>query len=69
MVICLRACRVFSLSMLERLEAAHMKGPCQGPLPVRVKALRQHLIEIWGDEKAPEDARRARPAMHSMMSS
>ena len=49
----------FSLSMLEKLEAAHLKGPGDGPLPVRVKGLRQHLIEIWGDEKAPEDSRRA----------
>jgi len=49
----------FATSMLQRLEAAHLKSAGEGPLPVRVKTLRRHLLEIWADEKSPEDSRRA----------
>jgi 1-acyl-sn-glycerol-3-phosphate acyltransferase len=45
--------------LLKRNEAKHLKKtPSAETVPLRVKALRRHLLEIWTDEKADPDTRR-----------
>lgn len=52
-------------ALLERLEAEHLKkSPAAETVPLRVKALRRHLLPLWGDEQAaPEARQRARAAL------
>lgn len=46
--------------LLEKCEKQHLKVcPSAETVPLRVKALRRHLIEIWADEKNPTDTRQA----------
>jgi hypothetical protein len=45
-------------ALLERQEKAHLKkSPSADTVPLRVKALRRHLIEIWTDDAAAADVR------------
>jgi 1-acyl-sn-glycerol-3-phosphate acyltransferase len=55
----------FTRVLLERLENEHLKqSPAAETVPLRVKALRRHLLEIWTDEKADPDTRaKARAAL------
>jgi 1-acyl-sn-glycerol-3-phosphate acyltransferase len=55
----------FVNALLERLEKEHLKkSPAAETVPLRVKALRRHVLEIWADEKADATARRqARAAL------
>jgi hypothetical protein len=48
--------------LLKRNETKHLKkSPSAETVPLRVKALRRHLLEIWTDEKSdPEAMRQAR---------
>jgi hypothetical protein len=40
-------------ALLERLETEHLKKtPSADTVPLRVKALRRHLLEVWTDENA-----------------
>ncbi len=52
-------------ALLERLEKTHLKGtPGGDTVPLRVKALRRHLLEAWTSEAAaPESRRQAREAL------
>jgi 1-acyl-sn-glycerol-3-phosphate acyltransferase len=52
-------------TLLERLETEHLKKtPSAETVPLRVKALRRHLLGTWADEKAdPEARRQARAAL------
>lgn len=52
-------------ALLERLETEHLKKtPSAETVPLRVKALRRHLLGVWTDEKAdPEARRQARAAL------
>lgn len=46
--------------LLERREKQHLKAsPSAETVPLRVKALRRHLIEIWVDENSAPEARKA----------
>lgn len=46
--------------LLEKLETTHLgKSPAADTIPLRVKALRRHLFEVWLDEGAERTARRA----------
>ena len=51
--------------LLKGNETKHLKkSPSAETVPLRVKALRRHLLEIWTDEKAdPEALRQARDAL------
>jgi 1-acyl-sn-glycerol-3-phosphate acyltransferase len=55
----------FASALLQRLETEHLKKtPSAETVPLRVKALRRHLLEIWSDEHADPQARsRARLAL------
>jgi hypothetical protein len=45
--------------LLKRNETEHLqKSPSAETVPLRVKALRRHLLEIWTDEQAGTEARR-----------
>src|SRR5205823_4022882 len=45
-------------TLLERLEKEHLKKtPSAETIPLRVKALRRHLLEVWADEAADPPAR------------
>jgi 1-acyl-sn-glycerol-3-phosphate acyltransferase len=45
-------------ALLRRMEEEHLKkSPAADTVPLRVKALRRHLLEIWTDEKADPAAR------------
>jgi 1-acyl-sn-glycerol-3-phosphate acyltransferase len=51
--------------LLKRNETMHLKkSPSADTVPLRVKALRRHLLEIWTDEKSnPDEMRRARDGL------
>ena len=51
--------------LLKRNETKHLKkSPSAETVPLRVKAVRRHLLEIWTDEKSdPEAMRQARAAL------
>jgi 1-acyl-sn-glycerol-3-phosphate acyltransferase len=55
----------FLNALLERLEKEHLKkSPAAATVPLRVKALRRHLLEVWADEKAdPAAQQTARAAL------
>ncbi len=59
--------RVTSLieKLLSKREVEHLKeSPSADTVPLRVKALRRHLIEIWTDEKStPEAKKNARESL------
>ncbi len=59
-----RVARLINL-LLERREKEHLKeSPSAQTVPLRVKALRRHLIETWTDESADAEKRRvARQAL------
>jgi len=49
----------FIAALLERLETEHLKNsPSAKTVPLRVKALRRHLLETWMDETAQPEARK-----------
>jgi 1-acyl-sn-glycerol-3-phosphate acyltransferase len=52
-------------ALLQRLENEHLKkSPSAETVPLRVKALRRHLLGVWADEKADPAARQqARAAL------
>jgi hypothetical protein len=52
-------------ALLERLESEHLKkSPSAETVPLRVKALRRHLLGVWADEKGDAAARhQARAAL------
>jgi 1-acyl-sn-glycerol-3-phosphate acyltransferase len=52
-------------ALLQRLETEHLKKtPSAETVPLRVKALRRHLLAVWADEKADPAARQqARAAL------
>ncbi|MDB5289679.1 MAG: phospholipid/glycerol acyltransferase [Phycisphaerales bacterium] len=46
--------------LLSKRETQHLKkSPSADTVPLRVKALRRHLIEVWTEESTPPDDRRA----------
>ena len=51
--------------LLHRLETEHLKKtPSAETVPLRVKALRRHLLPAWGDEQAdPATRQQARAAL------
>jgi 1-acyl-sn-glycerol-3-phosphate acyltransferase len=55
----------FIAVLLERLEKEHLqKSPAAETVPLRVKALRRNLLEIWTKEETPPDEKqRARQAL------
>jgi 1-acyl-sn-glycerol-3-phosphate acyltransferase len=49
----------FMATLLERLETEHLhKSPSAETVPLRVKALRRHLLELWTGEQVDADTRR-----------
>ncbi len=52
-------------NLLERLETEHLKKtPSAETVPLRVKALRRHLLAVWTDEQAdPVERKKARAAL------
>jgi 1-acyl-sn-glycerol-3-phosphate acyltransferase len=51
--------RRFVESLLQRLENEHLKkSPSAETVPLRVKALRRHLLELWTSESTDPEARR-----------
>jgi 1-acyl-sn-glycerol-3-phosphate acyltransferase len=46
--------------LLSKRETQHLKkSPSADTVPLRVKALRRHLIEVWTEDSTPADQRRA----------